>query len=210
MKKVFTILLLLSAFALQAQEKAFLLEGQVVDQMMKPVPDVYVVNLNSHDKDISRSNGVFSLWVTPSDSLIFSHISYYRKVVKVHLLLLNPVVMLESENVDIPEIRISTDKLSDMDRAKKNLDFIETYSPPKLQRMQIDAVEPVQQIMVENNALMRSEASSVHIASFSPSESLHVLYSKFKRKNPLTNYSSTRKVVKPPVEEEKKEKNNEN
>ena len=204
MKTLFTTILMVISFALCAQEKEFLLEGQVVDQLMQPVPDVYVVNLASHEKDISNSNGVFSVWVAPGDSLIFSHISYFRRVVKVHHLLLNPVVMLESENVDIPEIRISSKDLSDMERAEKNVSFLQTYDPPKLERMAISN-DPVYDIAVENNRLMRTEASSIHIASFSPSETLHVLYSKFKKKDPLTDYSSTRKVVKPPKEGDENE-----
>jgi len=205
MKTLFTTILLLTSFVLWAQEKAFLIEGQVVDQMMQPIPDVYVVDLSSHEKDISNSNGVFSVWVSPGDSLIFSHISYFRRIVKVHHLLLNPLVMLESENVDIPEIRISSKDLSDMERAEKNTSFLQTYNPPTLKRMQIQN-DPVYDIMVESNDLMRSEASSVRITSFSPAEAISLLYSKFKRKDPLTNYSSTRKIVQPPNEGDKEEK----
>lgn len=204
MKKLFILLLVMSSFVLHAQEKAFLVEGQVVDALMQPVPDVYVLNLNSHEKDISNDNGVFSLWVTPEDSLIFSHISFYRRIVKVHNLLLNPVVMMDAENVDIPEVRISTNQLNDMQRAEKNMSFLETYNPPTMERMAVQN-DPVHDVMVENNELMRSEASSIHIVSFSPSEALSILYSKFKRKDPLTDYSSTRKVVEPPKDAEKKE-----
>ena len=205
MKKLLTIILVFGCLILSAQEKAFRFQGQVVDQLMQPIPDVYVVNLNTHQKDISNSNGVFSLWVYPHDSLIFSHISYFRSVVKVHYLLLNPVVMMESENVDIPEIRISSKDLSDAERAELNMNFLETYNPPLKQRMSVEN-NPVNQIVLENNELMRSEASSIHIASFSPGYALNLLYSKLKRKDPLTDYSSTRKVVQPPVENQEGDK----
>lgn len=206
MKKIFTLLLVFSGFLSTAQEKAFLLEAQIVDELMQPVTDVYVVNLNSHEKDISRNNGSFSIWVTPSDSLIFSHISYYRKVVKVYSLLLNPVVMLEAEEVNIPEIRISSEKPTDMERAEKNLEFLETFSPTIRERLKAEENTPVHTIMVANNNIMRTEAASIHIASFSPSETLGILFSKLKHKDPLTDYSSTRKVVQPTLTEEKEEK----
>ena len=204
MKKRLTILLLFSSLVLSAQEKAFLLEGRIVDQLMQPVTDVYVVNLSNHNKDISRVNGVFSIWVTPSDSLIFSHISYYRKVVKVYSLLLNPMVMLESENINIPEIRISSAELTDMDRSEENMNFLNSYKPLKLERLAVEN-NPVYNIMTENNDLMRSDASSVHIVSFSPSQTFSQLFFKFKRKSLLDDYFSTRKVVNPPVEVNKEE-----
>lgn len=205
MKKFFTFTLILSSWVLNAQEKAFLIEGQVVDALMKPIADVYVVNLNSHEKDISNTNGVFSLRVTPDDSLIFSHISFFRRIVKVHNLLLNPVVKLDAENVDIPEVRISATELSDLQRAEINMSFLQSYDPPKLERMSVQN-DPVHDLAIENNRIMRTEASSIHIASFSPSATLHLLYSKFKPKDPLTDYSSTRKVVEPPAQEQKEEK----
>lgn len=205
MKKFFTFTLILSSWVLNAQEKAFLIEGQVVDALMKPIADVYVVNLNSHEKDISNTNGVFSLRVTPDDSLIFSHISFFRRIVKVHNLLLNPVVKLDAENVDIPEVRISATELSDLQRAEINMSFLQSYDPPKLERMSVQN-DPVHDLAIENNRIMRTEASSIHIASFSPSAALHLLYSKFKPKDPLTDYSSTRKVVEPPAQEQKEEK----
>ncbi|HPF51447.1 MAG TPA: carboxypeptidase-like regulatory domain-containing protein [Draconibacterium sp.] len=203
MKTLFTSIFLVISVVLFAQEKPFLIEGQVVDALMQPVPDVYVVNLNSHQRDISNANGVFSLRVTPGDSLIFSHISFFRQVVKISTLLLNPVVMLESEHVDIPEIRISANELSDVQRAEMNMTFLQTYKPQKMERMFVQN-DPVYDIAVENNRELRTEASSIHLISFSPSEALHLLYSKFKRKDPLTDYSSTRKVVEPPVENKEK------
>lgn len=207
MKTLYTLTCLLISVSLFAQEKTFLIEGQVVDQLMKPVADVYVVNLNSNEKDISNINGVFSLRVSPTDSLIFSHISFYRRIVKVHKLLFNPVVMLDAEHVDIPEVRISANDLSDVQRAEINMSFLQSYDPPMMKRMSVQN-DPVHEVVLENNRILRSEASSIHIASFSPSAALHILYSTFKRKDPLTDYSSTRKVVDPPgpeVKEEKKE-----
>lgn len=178
-----------------AQLKTFLLEGQVVDQNNQPIPDVYVVNLSNMEKDISRSNGVFSFWVAPSDTLVLSHISYNRKMVAVSTLLINPTVRLQSENVDIPEVRVSPDQLSDIDRANQNMQFIQEYKPAVKMRLQQEEADPVNSIVTENNDLMRSEASSINIISFSPSEQVGELFTKLKKRDRSSEYSSTRKQM---------------
>jgi len=207
MKRIFTILLVLSSFIIHAQDKPFLLDVRVVNELNEPIPDVYVVNMNSHEVDLSNEIGVFSVWVTPGDSLVLSHISFYRKVSRVYNLLLNPVIMLESQNVDIPEIRItsSVNTLSDEERAAMNIRPVQAYKPIVLERMHYES-DPVRDMVTANNSVMRTEAASVHLISFSPGQTLSILYSKFKRKDPLTNYHSTREVVLPPTEIKEEEK----
>ncbi len=194
MKTKIAILLLLLCSVTFAQEQKFLIEGRIVDKQGNPVTDVYIVNLNNHDKDISHTNGIFALWVSPGDSLIFSHISYFRKIVSVHTLLVNPMVTLESEHVDIPEVRVSPDQLSDMDRASQNLQFLDEYKAPVKIRMQDEESEPVTTLMTEHNSLMRSEASSVSIIRFSPSENIGKLFTKLKKQDQYEHYSSTKKT----------------
>lgn len=191
---LFLLFLGLSSVA-SAQLKTFLLEGQVVDQNNKPIPDVYVVNLSNMEKDISRSNGVFSFWVAPSDTLVLSHISYNRKKISVTSLLVNPIVRLQSESVDIPEVRVSPDQLSDIDRANKNLQFMQEYKPVVNMRMKQEEADPVSTVVTENNDLMRSEASSINIVRFSPSEQIGELFTKLKKKDYSSTYKSTRKQM---------------
>jgi len=203
MRLLLTSILLLASVSLFAQLKPFLVEGQVIDQMTNPIPDVYVVNLNSHEKDISRQNGVFSIWVNPSDTLILSHISYFRKKISVHSLLVNPVVTMVAEDINIPEIQVSTNLITDNERAKQNLEFLDEYEVQNFSKIDVEnEPDPVRDIMTENNDLMRSEASSISIVRFSPSESLSILYSKFRKKDPLTDYNSTKKVKQPPQKTE--------
>jgi len=178
-----------------AQIKAFLLEGQVVDHNNQPISDVYIVNLSNFDKDISRSNGVFSFWVAPSDTLVLSHISFHRKMIPVNTLLINPIVKLESENVDIPEVRVSPNQMSDIDRANENMQFVQDYQPQLKIRMQQEEADPVNTILTENNDLMRAEASSIRIVSFSPSENIGKLFTKLKKKDSSMDYSSTKKQL---------------
>ncbi|WP_319501185.1 hypothetical protein [uncultured Draconibacterium sp.] len=193
MKTIFTILFSILFLTSFGQIKRFLIQGQIVDQNDNPISDVYVVNLDNHDKDISLKNGVFSIWVSPSDSLVLSHISYFRKIVSVHALLVNPKVELISENVDIPEVVVSPEQTIEVDKAKENLAFMKEYSPPIKFRMAEEESDPVTTIMTANNVLMRSEASSISIARFSPSENIGKLFTSWK-KDPSDDYFSTRKT----------------
>ena len=205
MKTQITGVILFLSLVVNAQQKNFLIEGQVVDLHGKAVQDVYIVNLNSHNKDISRENGVFSIWVSPSDSLVLSHISYFRKVVSVHSLLINPVVKIVSEDINIPEIRITSEQLSDYERADQNLQFLKEYDVLEFTKID-EETGPVQNIMIENNELMRSEASSISLIRFSPGDQLQTLYLKLKRKDPLTDYYSTKKVKQALTKEEETNK----
>nr|WP_319997507.1 hypothetical protein [uncultured Draconibacterium sp.] len=193
MKTIFTILLSILFLTSFGQIKRFLIQGQIVDQYDYPISDVYVVNLNNHDKDISLKNGVFSIWVSPGDSLVLSHISYFRKIVSVHALLVNPKVELVSENIDIQEVVVSPEQTTKADKAKENIAFMKDYSPPVKFRMAEEETNPITTIMTENNDLMRSEASSLSIVRFSPSENIGKLFTLWK-KDQSDDYFSTRKT----------------
>jgi hypothetical protein len=197
MKTIVTILLFFSSLMLTAQDEKFLLEGKVVDQEGQPIPDVYVINLNGHYRDISRLNGVFALWVTPTDSLVFTHISYFRKEVKVYSIMINPTVELESEHVHVPEIRVSPGAMTDLDRAQANLSFLNQYNVPSFTKIDPSNNNPVSSIVRENDRIMRTEASSISIVRFSPSDIIGDLIKKTKKKDYQTDYHSTRKVKKP-------------
>jgi len=196
MKKLFTILLLFNCLALAAQQEKFLVQGKIVDENGESLPDVYIINLSTHDRDISRDNGFFALWVTPSDSLLFSHISFYRKILKVPSIMINPIVKMESEHIGMQEIVVSPNRKTDMDRAKDNLSFLKAYEVPPFQKINPDNNSPVITIATENNRIMRVEASSVSIFRFSPSDVMGRLIRRTKNKR-VSDYDSTRKVMKP-------------
>ncbi|WP_163321889.1 hypothetical protein [Draconibacterium mangrovi] len=193
MKTIITILFSILFLTSFGQIKRFLIQGQIVDQNDNPVSDVYIVNLDNHDKDISQKNGVFSVWVSPGDSLVFSHISYFRKITSVHTLLVNPKVELVSENVDIPEVVVSPEQVLEIDKAQENLAFMQEYRPPIKFRMAGEESDPVTTIMTQNNDLMRSEASSISIVRFSPSENIGRLFTHWK-KDQSDDYFSTPKT----------------
>jgi hypothetical protein len=190
-----TFVFILISIASTAQLKKFLLQGQVIDQNNNPVSDVYIVNLNSQEKDISKNNGVFTLTVTPIDTLVLSHISYYRKQVTVHELLISPKVMLLSENVDIQEVVVGSERITDMDRAQQNMEFLNEYQVPPFTKIS-EETNPVQNIATENNELMRSEAASVSLFRFSPSELVNEIFHPLKNRKKSSDYSSTKKLPK--------------
>uniref|UniRef100_UPI003216E535 hypothetical protein n=1 Tax=uncultured Draconibacterium sp. TaxID=1573823 RepID=UPI003216E535 len=191
MRTIYILLLFCSCLNIQAQEKRFRLQGQIVDINGAPVSDVYIINPGNHDKDISLSNGVFTVNVLPGDSLILSHISYFRKVVKVHALLMNPVIIMESENVDLKEITVTPDKTTDYERAQDNMSFIKDYDVPAYTKIK-EETDPVNTITTEHNRLMRTEASSVSLVRLPVADLFKVFKKKKRRKNP-NDYFSTRK-----------------
>jgi len=198
---LFLFMFLFSGLISQAQHEAFLVEGRIVDQNGMAIPDVYVVNLRNHDKDISRDNGVFTIWVNPSDSLVLSHISYIRKVVRVQTILINPMIEMYSELINVPEIRVSPQQISDLDRAGYNMRFMDDYKVAEYTKIKAEQQDPIISIATANNNLMRVEAASVSIVRFSPSDALGKIFVKT-RNDRTKDYHSTRQVKEPPKEAE--------
>ncbi|WP_319502060.1 hypothetical protein [uncultured Draconibacterium sp.] len=203
--KTLTILLAITCCnIIYAQDSpTFILEGKTVNNEGLPIADVYVINPRTLEKDITRANGVFKLAVSAQDSLIFSHISYFRISVQVYNLLQNPIVKMESEDVQIPEVIVSPERKTDTERAQENLNFLNDYKPLKYNKMKPES-DPTTTIMTEHNRLMRTEAASVSLLPILgvPLKAIDkAVQKRKKRKMYHTDYYSTRKVVKPPIEE---------
>ncbi len=203
--RTFTFLLaIICCIKAYSQDTSFPFEGKIVNSKGIPIADVYVINPRTLEKDITRTNGIFSIEISPQDSLILSHISYTRKSVRMYELLQNPVIVLESEDVQIPEVIVSPDKTTDAKRAQENLQFLDEYKPLKYNKMQPES-DPTTTIMTEHNRLMRTEAGSV---SFLPILGLPIqlidnaVQKRKRRKLHQTDFYSTRKVKTPPAETE--------
>ena len=111
----------------------------------------------------------------------------------VSTLLKKPVIILESDNITIPEITVTPDKITDYDRAKKNLAFLKDYKAGAYSKIKLEA-SPLQTMMTEHNRLMRTEAGSINLLHF-PLEMIGKMAEKHKQK--ISNdYSSTRKQMK--------------
>lgn len=194
MKTITTLLLISCCLCALAQKDKIKLQGKIINQNGNGVSDVYIINTNNQEKDITQSDGIFTLSVSENDTLIISHISYHRKQVNVYTLLKNPVIILESDNIAIPEITVTPDKINDYDRAKKNLSFLKDYKAGSYSKIKLEA-DPLQTMMTEHNRLMRTEAGSINLLQF-PLEMITKMAKRHNHKRKSsTDYSSTRKQM---------------
>lgn len=193
MKFNITLLFMLTVIVATAQQTEFILQGRTTDNAQKPVADVYIVNIRNSEKSVSTTNGIFELKVIPSDTLIVSHISFLRKVVTVYELLVNPTVVLETDTVNIKPVNVSGDRQTDYDAAMKNISSIK-LDPRSLSDDEFSTVERTKELMKTENRVLRTEASSVSIYTFSPSEVLGKWAEKRKKRKEAYPYDSTKKL----------------
>lgn len=198
MKLNFTLFLFLIITFATAQQTEFVLQGKITDSAQNPVGDAYIVNFRNSSKFVSMSNGIFELRVLPADTLLISHISYQRKIVTVFELLKNPVIMLEPDMVNMKPIDVKGTKATEYETAKKNINA-GTFDPLPRASDDFSQTDRTAQLMKTENRVMRTEASSVRIASFSPSEVIGKFSEKRKKRKEANQYDSTKKI---PKEEE--------
>lgn len=180
------------AFLISAgQDKEFYLQGQVVDAKQTPVADAYIFNVRSSVKNVSRNNGIFDVWVLPGDSIIISHISFLRKVVTVHQLMINPVITLELDTINIRPVNVSASQRTDYEKAMKNIERIEFDFKP-LPTDNYTESEKMEELMKTEDRVQRVEASSLSFARFSPSLEIGKLLDKRKKKKDAKQFSSTK------------------
>ena len=177
-----------------AQDKEFNLQGQVVDSKQNPIPDAYIINLRNSVKDVSRSNGVFEVGVLPGDSIIISHISFLRKVVTVHQLMINPIVQLDLDTINIRPVNISASQRSDYEKALKNMESIEFDFRPQPDDNYTES-EKMQVLMNTEDRVQRTASSSLSLVRFSPSEEIGKMFAKRKKKKEAKQFSSTKEDI---------------
>jgi hypothetical protein len=191
MKQLLLLILVFSFLNSLAQDKEFFLQGQVVDAKQNPISDVYLFNPRNSSKSISRSNGVFDVWVLPSDSVIISHISFLRKTVTVYQLMVNPIVQLETDTVNIRPVNVSASQRTDYEKAMKNLDRIEFDFRSKPDDS-FTETERMKVLMQKEDQVQRVAASSVSLVRFSPSEEINKIFAKHRKKKEAKQFSSTK------------------
>jgi len=165
-KKILLAIFILSGLCSIAQEEGISIQGKIVDTKGDPVSDVYIINLVTHEKDITLENGVFTITISPTDSLVLSHISYFRKIITATSLLLNPLVTLEGESLKIEEITVSPDQVPDEERVRENLQQDKWEINP-LSGDGFTESERAKMFISEHNSVMRSEATSLTFFRFS-------------------------------------------
>jgi hypothetical protein len=193
MKQLLLIILVFAFLGSFAQQEEFYIQGQVVDAKKNPVADAYVFNIRNSSKYVSRNNGIFDVWVLPGDSIIISHISFIRKVVTVHQLMVNPVVQLEIDTVNIRSVNVSASQRTDYEKAMTNIQRIEFDFRP-LPDDEYTETERMNALLQTEDQVQRVAASSVSLVRFSPSEEIGKLISKRKKKKEARQYSSKKET----------------
>ncbi len=195
MKLIPFILLFFTFYNSFSQQDLFQIEGRVVGAQMKPVADAYIFNFRNLEKNITNSNGVFSVWVKPSDSLTISHVSYFRKTVTVYSLLVNPVVMLEIDTIALKGVTISPNQKTDSEKAMENIESIKFDFRPQPFDGYTES-ERMSELISTENAVERAYSSSISLLRFSPSEKISNYFEKRKKRKKAKEFDSTKKLEK--------------
>ena len=196
MKPLLYIILTLTFFTGYSQQQEFTIQGRVLDSNNNPVPDAYIINARNMDKNTSRANGVFDALVLPQDSLIITHVSFFRKTVTVYQLLQNPVIQLDLDTINILQVDVLSDDITDLERAAKNMNDIVFDFRPKDNDTYTES-ERMEDLLNTENRVQRSAASSLTY-EFSPSELIGDLVNKIKKRKKASTYSSTKKKKQEP------------
>lgn len=191
MKQLLLLMLVFSFLNSFAQDKEFFLQGQVVDAKKNPVSDVYLFNPRNSSKTVSRSNGVFDMWVLPADSVIISHISFLRKTVTVYQLMVNPIIQLDIDTINIRSVNVSASQRTDYEKAMKNIESIGFDFRPNSDDVYTET-ERMQSLMQKEDQVQRVAASSVRLVGFSPSEEINKIFAKHRKKKEAKQFSSTK------------------
>lgn len=193
MKQLLTISLLLSTLVLFAQVDDFHLQGQIVDKNGNPVSDAYIINPRNMVKSVSKSTGIFDVFISPGDSMIITHISFIRKVVTAHRLMVDPVVQLEPDTISIRQVNIGASKRSDYEKAMENIKSIEFDFRPQPDDLFTEN-ERMKNLLNTENRVESAASHSVNILRFSPSEEISKRIEKRKKRREAKQFSSTKGV----------------
>ena len=193
--KQFLLLILVFAFTGSfAQQEEFHIQGQIVDANKNPVGDALIFNERSTRRYVSGNNGIFDVWVLPGDSVIITHISFIRKAVTVHQLMINPIVQLELDTINIRPVNVSASQRSDYEKAMKNMESIEFDFRPQPDDNYTES-EKMQVLMNTEDRVQRTASSSVSLIRFSPSEEIGKMFAKRKKKKEAKQFSSTKEDI---------------
>jgi len=159
MKYIFCLgfyLLTISGFS---QENEFLLKAKIIGQDSIPVENTYVINYRTQNAYLTRENGQFNIWVRQGDSLMISHISFFRKKVCVDSLIQYPVVRIYYDTIPIKQVVVN-DRM--MKNFEKNMEFLKILSVAESERMYMGN-NPVMKSVIENNPIFSSQAASLNL-----------------------------------------------
>lgn len=90
----------------QAMDSSFILSAIVYDGSFRPVPATHVINLNTHQGDVTDSLGIFHLVVNLTDTLLVRNIVFQDTLVPVYLVNDPKFIVLSSKRYLLLEARI--------------------------------------------------------------------------------------------------------
>jgi hypothetical protein len=192
MKLIPLLILMTISFSVLSQEKGFLIQGKIVTEGLKPIPDVHVINYRNLQKVVSSATGTFNILVETGDSLMVSHIAFYRRRIYADSVGTHPVIQLVLDTVNITDINVSPDEKSDYEKAMDNIASIKQVEVGKFEKIKRETT-PQLRMMTEHNELMRSEAASISLLRFSPLSLIDKLLLKIRRRKKTKKYYSSKK-----------------
>jgi len=192
MKFLLLTAMFFSALYVSGQDEFFRLRGKITDSHFRPISDAYIINYRDYKKIVSNTDGEFNIWVKRGDSLMISHISYYRKVVYADSVRYHPVIQLKLDTINILHVNIFSEPRDEETFARKNINSWEFSIKPSPTEAFTEK-ERMQNIVSSENKVMRSEASSLRIATFSPSEQIGKLVKLIRRRKKANEFSNKRK-----------------
>lgn len=90
----------------QSADTVFQISAVVYDDLYIPVPATHVININTHQGDVSDSLGIFRLPVHPSDTLLIRNIAFRDTLVSVAQIQQNLQIRLERRLYQLEEAKI--------------------------------------------------------------------------------------------------------
>jgi hypothetical protein len=193
MKLLLLYILIFVSIGSYSQEKEFLLRGKIIGLDERPIADSYVINNKNLRNNISDANGNFNIWVAHGDSLIVSHISYNRIRIYADTLTNNSTIYLTPLSRDIHEINVSPKYKNDYELARNNLSSVSKLKLIPFAKIKEDS-NPVIDMAIRNNRLMRNEAESISILRFSFTQQIINSKKNIQRHKDSKHYSSTKKL----------------
>jgi len=103
---IIALFLLQSRLHAQPTDTAFYLSGIIYDELYLPVQATHVININTHEGDVTDSLGIFRLPVHAGDTLLIRNIAFRDTLVPVMVVHENRHIILRRMRYQLQEARV--------------------------------------------------------------------------------------------------------
>ena len=162
-----------------------------MDHDSLPIEDAYIINLGNLSVYSSHRDGSFNIRAYPDDSLLIYHIAFLRKKVYATNVRLHHEIYLTPDTIKIKQIDVSPGPDKSTRALDKTIKSIMDADIIIYRRMNPEQ-NLVNSTMVENNSVLRSEASSISLTRFSPLKIINLVASKSGKKSGYNFYRNQR------------------